>query len=239
LDAHITLTIRQEEGGSAAPATVVVPVGTPVELGRLDPSAPDAEQLFVPLTGARVRISNLSSSVAVWCIGHPAIGPGATLERQLPLELRISTLSVTPAAGAVFLFENGGWRPAAIDTAGDTAGERTARPSTSVLRRVLKENRTCYSRVDPTAGVLTSIAAIDAYVAAPILDRDDGVIGAIYGHRSRALVGSTSAEISHLEALLVQTLASDVAAGLARLVQEKASLARKAQFEFFSPELAA
>jgi adenylate cyclase len=138
--------------------------------------------------------------------------------------------------GAVFLFENGGWRPAAIET----NGPRTARPSTTVLRRVLEEKRTFYSRVDPEAGVFTSIASIDAYVAAPILDRHGAVIGAIYGHRSRALADSSSAEITYLEALLVQTLASGVAAGLARLAQEKASLARKVQFEqFFSPELAA
>lgn len=348
MDSLITLSVRQDDAGSAASTTLSLAVGTPVELGRLDASAPEAERLFAPspcgvglrlpiapsimtdvsrrqlriepLAGARVRLSNLSGSVVVSCIGYPPIGPGVTIEQPLPLELRIANVSVSLAmagdsaaadetemlqplerptkentasifqrqsvasllasmspnavdalvswwqnviavlqsasnsndffhkaaqavvrlvgldVGAVFLYENGGWRPAALDT----ASPRTARPSTGVLRRVLDEKRTFYSRVDPNAGALMSIAAIDTYVAAPILDRDDNVIGAVYGHRSRDLVGSTSAEITHLEALLVQTLASGVAAGLARLTQEQASLARKVQFEqFFSPELAA
>jgi adenylate cyclase len=105
---------------------------------------------------------------------------------------------------------------------------------------VLDEKRTFFSRVDPSVDVFTSVAAIDTFVASPILGRDGGVIGAVYGHRSRDLTNSANTEVSHLEALLVQTLASGVAAGLARVEQEKASLARKVQFEqFFSPELAA
>ena len=138
--------------------------------------------------------------------------------------------------GAVFLYENGGWRPACMET----TGPRTARPSAGVLRRVLEEKRTFFSRVDAGAEAFSSIAAIDTYVAAPIVDRAGAVIGAVYGHRSRDLAHAATAEITYLEALLVQTLASGVAAGLARMEQEKSSLARKVQFEqFFSPELAA
>lgn len=137
--------------------------------------------------------------------------------------------------GAVFLYENGGWRPACTET----TGPRTARPSAGVLRRVLEEKRTFFSRVDASADVVSSIAAIDTYVASPIIDRGGAVIGAVYGHRSRDLADGAGAEITYLEALLVQTLASGVAAGLARMEQEKSSLARKVQFEqFFSPELA-
>jgi len=333
-------------------ATLTVPVGTTVELGRLDAAAQDRERLFVPLPRdgglrlpiapaamtavsrrqlrieplphAAVRVTNLSASIAVPCAGHAAIAPGTTVELPLPVDLQIGSIAVTLAAeggdaavaeaaatdafqpldspvqkgdsvsifqkrtvssllahmppatvdalvswwqnviavlqsasnsdaffqkaaqavvrlvgldvGAVFLHGDGGWRPAALET----GGPRTARPSTTVLRRVLDEKRTFYSRVDAAANAFTSIASIDAYVAAPILDRNDAVIGAVYGHRSRELADAEAAEITHLEALLVQTLASGVAAGLARLEQEKASLARKVQFEqFFSPELAA
>lgn len=138
--------------------------------------------------------------------------------------------------GAVFLFENGAWRVVSMET----AGPRTARPSSAVLRRVLEEKRTFFSRVDPSTDIFSSIASIDTFVASPILGRDGAVIGAVYGHRSRDLTDTASAEVTHLEALLVQTLASGVAAGLARMDQEKASLARKVQFEqFFSPELSA
>ncbi|MFM8985225.1 MAG: adenylate/guanylate cyclase domain-containing protein [Planctomycetia bacterium] len=348
----LRLSARREDGGPAEVARLAVPLGTPVELGRIDPAAQDRERLFVPLPRdgglrlpiappgtsgvsrrqlrieplphAAARITNLSGSIEVPCAGRAAIAPGATVELPLPTDLWIGAIAVTLAVdegdaadaeaaetdvfqpldspvtrgdsvsifqkrtvssllanvppatvdalvswwqnviavlqsasnsndffqkaaqavvrlvgldvGAVFLHENGAWRPAALET----SGHRTARPSTTVLRRVLEEKRTFYSRVDPTAGVFTSIAAIDAYVAAPILDRDDAVIGAVYGHRSREIAAAAAAEITHLEALLVQTLASGVAAGLARMEHEKASLARKVQFEqFFSPELAA
>lgn len=138
--------------------------------------------------------------------------------------------------GAVFLFENGAWRVVSMET----AGSRTARPSSAVLRRVLEEKRTFFSRVDPSTDIFSSIASIETFVASPILGRDGAVIGAVYGHRSRDLTDTASAEVTHLEALLVQTLASGIAAGLARMDQEKASLARKVQFEqFFSPELSA
>lgn len=136
--------------------------------------------------------------------------------------------------GAVFLHEPDGWRPAAIDT----AGKSSARPSSRVLARLLTEKRTFFSRVDPGLDMSASLASLEAFVAAPILDRDDAVIGAIYGHRAHGLRDSLP-EISSLEALLVETLACGVAAGLSRLEQERAAVARKVQFEqFFSSELA-
>jgi len=138
--------------------------------------------------------------------------------------------------GAVYLLENGAWRPAAMLTAGATS----ARPSTQVLGRVLSEKRTFWNRVDPAVDVLSSMASIEAYVAAPILDREENCIGALYGHRSLGGAAGRALEISQIEALLVETLACGVAAGLARLDQEKAAIAQKVQFEqFFSPELSA
>jgi len=121
----------------------------------------------------------------------------------------------------------------------ETSGPRTARPSAGVLRRVLEEKRSFFGRADAGAEIVSSIAAIDTYVASPIVDRGGRVIGAVYGHRSRELADGAAAEITYLEALLVETLASGVAAGLARMEQERASLQRKVQFEqFFSAELA-
>lgn len=136
--------------------------------------------------------------------------------------------------GAVFLHDTDGWRPAAIDT----AGKSSARPSRRILSRLLAEKRTFFSRGDSHIEMSASLASLEAFVAAPILDRDETVIGAVYGHRSQGAAGSF-AEISNLEALLVETLACGVAAGLSRLEQERAAVARKVQFEqFFSAELA-
>ena len=349
MDAALILSVLHEGGGLSDAVTMSLAVGGVVELGRVDAAAQDAERLFVPrpvrgavrlpiapadlasvsrrqltvepLPGERVRIVNVSGSVAVSCAGRPKIGPGESVELPVPVELRLGRTAVSidldrgedprvttemlrtldspvekaesgsifqkraissllsempPAAvdalvawwrtiiavlqsasdsddffqkaaqavvrlvgldvGAVFLFENGGWRAAALET----AGPQTARPSSGVLRRILEEKRTFFSRVDPSADVFSSIAAIDTFVASPILDRGGDVIGAVYGHRSRDHANPDMTDVTHLEALLVQTLATGVAAGLARMEHEKASLARKVQFEqFFSPELAA
>ena len=134
--------------------------------------------------------------------------------------------------GAVFLREDDGWKPAAISS----REESRARPSTSVLARVLAEKRTFWNRVDGDVDVLSSMAVLDAYVAAPILSPQGEVLGAVYGHREGHAAGSP--EISQLEALLVETLACGVATGLARLEQQKEALRQKVQFEqFFSPQL--
>jgi adenylate cyclase len=76
-------------------------------------------------------------------------------------------------------------------------------------------------------------------VAAPILDRHGEVIGALYGERR--LTGAFSPDpITQLEAMLVEVLASGVAAGLARLEQERVALRTRLQMEqFFTPRLAA
>ena len=138
--------------------------------------------------------------------------------------------------GAVFLRTDGAWQPTAIAS----SAQSNARPSTNVLTRVLAEKRTFWNRVDQQLDVLSSMAALDAYVAAPILDRNGEVLGALYGHREGAGVTAGGSEITQLEALLVETLACGVAAGLARLEQEKLAVQQKVQFEqFFSPQLAA
>ncbi len=135
--------------------------------------------------------------------------------------------------GAVFLREGNEWKPAAIAS----REESRARPSTSVLARVLNEKRTFWNSVDAGVDVLSSMAVLDAYVAAPILSQSGDVLGALYGHREGRTAQGTH-EISELEALLVETLACGVATGLARLEQEKETVRQKVQFEqFFSPQL--
>jgi len=137
--------------------------------------------------------------------------------------------------GAVFLHQDGEWRPAALQS----SGIKAARPSKTLLAKVLEEKRTFWNRMDASVDVLSSMASIEAYVASPILDRDGRVIGALYGHRARSGVTASQADITSLEALLVETLACGVAGGLARLEQERSALAQKVQFEqFFTPQLA-
>lgn len=84
-----------------------------------------------------------------------------------------------------------------------------------------------------------SLINVEAVVVSPILDRTGEVIGALYGDRLFGSRSGRGAQITRPDAMLMETLASGVAAGLARLEQEKAVLAARVQFEqFFSAELA-
>jgi len=344
VNAPLRLSLRQE-GRSTLSADFAVPV----ELGRFDPTRPHPDVLFEAvaagdgvriaiaepresevsrrqvrmeaLADGRVRVTNLSASIAIRCFGRADVAPAAVVELALPTSFQVGRVVVSvevaggslprePAAtppslrtldqptmflgraaaegdpavtallpaveaacgsdivnwwrrvigvlqsasssteffhkaaeslvelvglhlGAVFLREGSEWKPAAISS----REESRARPSTSVLARVLTEKRTFWNSVDAGVDVLSSMASLEAFVAAPILSQDGTVLGALYGHRE-GRVAHGRYEISELEALLVETLACGVATGLARLEQEKLTLRQKVQFEqFFSPQL--
>jgi adenylate cyclase len=117
-------------------------------------------------------------------------------------------------------------------------------PSRRMLERLKMEKRTLWR--DPGARLESdsdeSLLGVCSAIAAPILDRQGQVIGAIYGERkpgSASSLSSTGPRIRTLDAMLMELLASALAAGLARVEQEKAAMAAKVQFEqFFTPELA-
>lgn len=318
------------------------PLAGTVELGRIDPSRGGAERLFVPspgagvvrlpiadatqseisrrqmqivpLDGARVRLTNLSATLAVPC-GDGTLAPGGSADHPLPVEVVIGRVTMviagappaevpageaTPVAspptatlstiladlpaskadsmvawwrqvidvlqsashsddfyqkatqalvqlvgldvGAVFVFEGDRWVPRATLA----RGSHSSRPSTSVLATVRESGKPFVQRVANSSDVFSSMATIDAVVAAPILDRRGDVIGALYGHRSREEAKGGEPEISHLEVLLVEALASGVATGLSRLEEQRQKLeeqrlkkAQQATFEqFFGKELA-
>jgi len=109
------------------------------------------------------------------------------------------------------------------------------RPSSRVLHGVLHEKKTFWHV--PEGG--SSTLGLEAVVAAPILDRRGAVIGALYGER-RLIDCEVAEPISLLEAMLVEVLASGVAAGLARVEQERVALRARLQLEqTFGPRLAA
>jgi class 3 adenylate cyclase len=88
-----------------------------------------------------------------------------------------------------------------------------------------------------------SLGGVQAVIAAPILNQAGEVIAVLYGDRhsgaGRQLPGSRDGSISKLEAMLVETFACSVAAGLLRIEQERKLLAAQVRFEqFFTPELA-
>jgi adenylate cyclase len=151
-------------------------------------------------------------------------------------------------SGRVLLFDGVAWQTQAVaqpDGSIETMSGDDFRPSRRVLSLVQAEKRTYWFEPDSIETESLSLTGVVAVVASPILDRLGDVIGCLYGERrqggvsGRARASSRSPQISRLEAMLVQVLASGVAAGLARVEQERAALAARVQFEqFFTPELA-
>jgi adenylate cyclase len=134
----------------------------------------------------------------------------------------------------VLLRQDGAWRAAASWTAAP-GGEGESEPSRQILERVVREKRTFWQK-PPGASPSQSLCAVQAVVAAPILNRHGEVLGVLYGDRCW---GRVAAPLTQLEAVLVELLAGGTAAGLARLEQERAAADLRVQFEqFFAPELA-
>ncbi|CAN5330907.1 hypothetical protein BH10PLA2_BH10PLA2_12200 [soil metagenome] len=115
-------------------------------------------------------------------------------------------------------------------------GDCARPPSQTVLDQVRLERRTFWRLQAEAAGV-ESLQDVASVVAAPILNPKGEVISVLYGDR---LTSSDSQRpITEFEARLVEVLASGVAAGLARVEQEKAAVSAIARFEqFFTPALA-
>ncbi|QEG35734.1 adenylate/guanylate cyclase domain-containing protein [Bythopirellula goksoeyrii] len=132
------------------------------------------------------------------------------------------------------------WNVAALHSIVEGQSEETWVPSQTLLTRVLQERRTFRhvpANVPDTAKSLQNVLAL---VAAPILDGEGQVLGVLYGDRRGGGSVNEIPEISPFEAKLVEVLASGIAAGLARVKEEKAAMAARVQFEqFFTPQLAA
>lgn len=111
-------------------------------------------------------------------------------------------------------------------------------PSRTLLERVARERRTFWRGLDdfPSGGV-ASLRDVVGAVAAPILDAAGQIRGAIYGDR-RSNGRRQGPPLGKVDAQLVEILACGVAGGLTRLEHERASIARRIQFErFVTPEV--
>jgi adenylate cyclase len=198
--------------------------------------------------------------------GKPAIGStvmGAKLKHELDAESLFEWLQVVSAVlqratssddffqhaatgiveligltfGAVLLRQAGRWETASFASAYPEYDVHTWNPSTSILSRMLNDKRTLWQgTVSPTQSA-ASLAGVQAVIAAPILSKSGEVLGALYGDRRSST--ADEANITRLEAMLVEALAFGVSAGLARLEEEKAAVEAQVKFEqFFTPQLA-
>jgi adenylate cyclase len=141
-------------------------------------------------------------------------------------------------SGRVLLFDGERWDVKAAH--GDTLDDPNRwQPSRHVMERLRSEKRTFrqHRQAEPAPGDSPSLKRLHGVVAAPLLDCNGDVVGALYGERTH---GRPPAQGSGpLEAALVEVLAGAVSTGLARQQQERAALQEQVRFEqFFGADLA-
>lgn len=140
--------------------------------------------------------------------------------------------------GSVLLWEHGDWKLEALFHSPQGKPDPRWQPSQNVLTHVREEKATFWQSPDHALQQPESLISVEIFVAAPILDGEGQVIGAIYGDCQLDNVINARTRITKLEAMLVELLAGGVATGLARIEQEKAALEADIRFgQFFTPEL--
>lgn len=207
----------------ALPEATVPPLagGLPRRSGRLSPLGMDAEQLCRWLQAAMGVLQGVAGS-----------------REFFPRAARAMVDLVGLDAGRVLLAEGSDWRVQAEELAVGLTNNPNWRPSRKVLARVVADKRTFWMSPESAGDSAHSLVGMDAVVAAPVLDAAGAVIGALYGDRRAGSSSGMPAPISRTEAMLVELLASGVAAGLACLEQEQMAVRARVQFEqFFTPEL--
>ncbi len=196
-------------------------------------NAPGTVPPFASLPLAAAASGVATDRVVLWLKAAMDVLQSAANSSDFYSRAERAAVDLVPLDSArVLLYEKGEWRPPQ-----GTAGAEWA-PSRRILDRLLREKKTFWLVPAPQSSG-ASLLGVKAVVAAPILSRDSEVIGALYGDRRTVSVGALSRPITEPEARLVELLAGGIAAGLARVEQEKAAAQLKVQYEqFFPPELA-
>jgi adenylate cyclase len=140
---------------------------------------------------------------------------------------------------SVLLLKDGDWIVEAQYTP-RLAGMAKAPASRHVLNKVRQKAKTLWEKPEANASATASLESIAAVVAAPILNKQGEVIGALYGDRSFLSQATRDhGDINEVQAMLVELLAGGIAAGLERLRHEQNAVKERVRFEqFFTLELA-
>lgn len=139
--------------------------------------------------------------------------------------------------GRVLLKMDADWKTAASFPE-ETMPATSWKPSQPLLDRVVHEKLTAWEVYQETLVPEAVLHESGLAIASPLLDRNGGVVGALYGRRNtqqRAAVLLAP----KLEAVLVETLANSVATGMALQERERAAAKAQNQFQqFFGPQFA-
>lgn len=153
----------------------------------------------------------------------------ATSPRFLKRAAEVVRDIVNLSSAAVLIRRDEQWETVAISSdeeAEESQSLESWQPSRTIIELVSREKRTFFNLCEQTASV-QSLLGVKAIVASPILSGDHEVIGILYGDRR----SNTGSQVDEAEAILVEVLATGVAAGLARVDQEEKAIRARADFE--------
>ena len=230
--------IRLEPADDEEPASELRTLAQPTLAPHRDVAHPQA----APHWGLMRQAEQTPEAMVAWLQSVVAVlqsAAGSTDFFQRAVEAVVNLVGLD--CGSVLLLEGEQWRTVAQCFSPTVTFGAELRPSARMLAQMREQRRTFWQVPEQSrsTGVAHSLLNVEAVVVSPLLDPQGEVLGAIYGDRRTSEVGQTGPSISKLEAMLVETLACGVAAGLSRLDQERKLLEARVQFEqFFTPELA-
>jgi adenylate cyclase len=222
--------VREEAG----PALMSLP-----EMTLATPQSTDLARLHATIARSKLSEGALDNeSLVQWVQALLAVlhSAASTLD-FFPLAARALVNLVGLDSGRVLLRENERWVVRASEfPEGPRVGiDDEWVPSRQVLNSVFTQKKTFWQDA-AQMNITDSLVGVKAVVAAPILDRAGTVTGVLYGERRR---GVSVRIIDKLEAMLVEMLASGVAAGMSRVHQEQEAVkARCLMEQFFTADLA-
>jgi|SRR5579864_259051 len=206
--------------------------------GLAEPTLPPGQSSFGPIPLGAATTIEMTSLVPWLHAAMDVLQSAASSADFFVRAARAVVELVNLDSASVLLFKQGDWQSQGFHAIPALSREPRRPVSHRVLEKMREEKRTFWQVPELSLPATASLEEVDAVVAAPILDRNGTVIGALYGDRRRRGASSSGEPILEVEAMFVQLLARGVAAGLARLEQEQAALAARVQFEqFFTPEL--
>lgn len=136
-------------------------------------------------------------------------------------------------SAAVLFRENDAWQVRWVHHETPHESNEHWEPSLTILNEVYRSVRAHRQVPSIEDEQPESLMGVRSLVAAPILSPEGQVIGALYG--DKRIGGGRGRDISEIETMFVELLASGIAAGLARLEQEKRVVQARVRFEQFFP----
>jgi adenylate cyclase len=189
--------------------------------GKLSPSASSDQLLSLALGKKDLSVTDQETFVRVLQGTIGVLQNASEAEEFFNLAATAMVDNIGMDTGWVLLREGDEWVTKVMKMGKGGGSEADRQPSRKFLNKVVELQKTSWQVPDLAAGDSTSsLAPVKAVVAAPILAKDGTVMGALYGDRRQVPRPGANNQFSRLEALLVEVLASSVAAGLARLRQE-------------------